>query len=115
MMHAEITVCYDGDNAGKNATYKFGKMAIEHKLPFVIVDNKTGLDPDEIIDAYGKEELKALVNKTISWIDFLFEFLLTRYNLDNYSQKKDYAMEIASEIAKLENDFERTNYYVRIA
>lgn len=114
MMHAEITVCYDGDNAGKNATYKFGKMAIEHKLPFVIVDNKTGLDPDEIIDAYSKEELKALVNKTISWIDFLFEFLLTRYNLDNYSQKKDYAMEIASEIAKLENDFERTNYYVRL-
>ncbi len=82
----DVIVCYDGDTAGKNATYKFGKAA-KGKIAFTIVDNKTGLDPDEIIDAYGKEELHKTLHKTISWIDFLFDYLLSRYDLENYSQK----------------------------
>lgn len=108
-----LIVCYDGDNAGKNATYKFGKLA-KGMFDFTIVDNKLGLDPDEIIDAYGKEELKKILQKTISWIDFLFDYLLQRYDLGNYSQKKEYAMELAEEIASLKDDFERQNYYIRL-
>ena len=73
----DIIVCYDGDTAGKNATYKFGKAA-KGKLAFTIIDNKTGLDPDEIIDAYGKEELQKTLHKTICWVDFLFDYLLTK-------------------------------------
>lgn len=109
----DVIVCYDGDTAGKNATYKFGKAA-KGKIAFTIVDNKTGLDPDEIIDAYGKEELHKTLHKTISWIDFLFDYLLSRYDLENYSQKKEYAMELAQEIAELKDDFEKNNYYIRL-
>ncbi|MEF2783769.1 MAG: DNA primase [Clostridium sp.] len=114
MLHVPIVVCYDGDAAGRNATYKFGKLAREMSLPFEIVDNKYGLDPDEIIDVYGKDELKALVNKTISWIDFLFEYLLTKYNLENYTQKKEYAQEMALEIQSLQNDYEKQSYFIRL-
>ena len=114
MLHVPIVLCYDGDQAGKNATYKFGKMASEAQLSFTIVDNRYGLDPDEIIDAYGKDEFVALTKRTISWIDFLFEFLLTRYNLDNYSQKKEFAMEMADAIAALHDDFEKDSYYIRL-
>lgn len=108
-----IVVCYDGDQAGKNATYKFGKLA-KGVLPFTIVDNRLGLDPDEIIDAYGKEELTSILHKTISWVEFLFDYLLQRYDMENYSQKKEYAMELAEEIAALQDDFERQNYYIRL-
>lgn len=109
----DVIVCYDGDAAGKNATYKFGRIA-KGKLPFTIVDNKTGLDPDEIIDAYGKEELQKTLHKTISWVDFLFDYLLGKYDLDNYTQKKAYAVELSAEIAQLKDEFERTNYYIRL-
>ncbi len=109
----DVIVCYDGDTAGKNATFKFGKAA-KGKLSFTIVDNKTGLDPDEIIDAYGKEELEKTLHKTISWVGFLFDYLLTKYDLNNYSQKKSYAMELAEEISQLKDDFEQANYYVRL-
>lgn len=109
----DVILCYDGDQAGKNATYKFGKLA-RGQLNFTIVDNKLGLDPDEIIDAYGKDELKKVLQKTVSWIDFLFEYLRGRYDLENYSQKKEYAMELAEEIKQLKNGFERSNYYIRI-
>lgn len=108
-----VIVCYDGDTAGKNATYKFGKLA-KGKLTYTIVDNRTGLDPDEIIDAYGKEELHKTLRKTISWIDFLFDYLLSRYDLENYSQKKEYALELAQEIAELKDEFEKNNYYIRL-
>lgn len=114
LLQVPIVVCYDGDTAGKNATYKFGKLAMQEHLKFEIVDNRYGLDPDEIIDAYGKEELIALASRTISWIDFLFEYLATRYNLDNYSQKKEFAMEIADAIQHLQDDFEKESYYIRL-
>lgn len=114
LLHVPIVVCYDGDKAGRNATYKFGKMAREAQLPFEIVDNKYGLDPDEVIDVYGKDELRTLLDKTVSWIDFLFAYLLGRYNLENYSQKKEFAQEMALEIQALQDDFEKQSYFIRL-
>ncbi|MEG2801067.1 MAG: DNA primase [Longicatena sp.] len=113
-LHVPIVVCYDGDAAGKNATYKFGKVAIEQQIPFEIVDNKYGLDPDEIMDIYGVDELVHMINKTISWIDFLFTYLLQKYNLENYSQKKEFAQEMALEINRLKDDYEKQSYFIRL-
>lgn len=113
-LHVPIIVCYDGDRAGQSATYAFGKLAREAQIPFEIVDNKYGLDPDEIIEEFGKEELRQISEKTISWIDFLFTFLMTKYNLENYTQKKEFAMEMAEEIYLLKDDFEKESYYIRL-
>ncbi len=113
-LHAVITICYDGDAAGQNATYKFAKQAVEAGLPIEIVNNVTGLDPDEIVDTYGKEELRSLCEKTISYVDFLFNYLQKRYNLENYTQKKAYAVEIANVIEQVPDAFERKNYYLRL-
>ena len=113
-LHAPITICYDGDAAGQTATYKFAKQAVTAGIPIEIVNNTTGLDPDEIVDTYGKQELRSLCEKTISFIDFLFAYLQKRYNLENYTQKKEYAMEIAQEIARVSDAFERKNYYLRL-
>ncbi len=52
--------------------------------------------------------------KTISWCDFLFQFLPSRYDLNNYSQKKDFAIEIAHAIELLKADFEKNKYYLRL-
>ena len=113
-MHVKIDVCYDGDDAGINATYKFGKMASENGLEFEIIDNKSGLDPDEIIEQYGIDELKSLSNKTISWIDFCFEYLQRRYNLENYSQRVEFAKEMKVEIDRLNEDFLKENYFKKL-
>ena len=110
----KIVLCYDGDKAGQNATYKFYEMAKNENLTVEIIDNKYGLDPDEIIESYGKEALKAMSNKTISWIDFLFTHLKQKYDLNNYSEKKAYAMAIGKEISTLQDTFEKASYYVRL-
>lgn len=114
LLQVPVVVCYDGDKAGQNATYKFGKLARMEHIPFTIVDNRYGLDPDEVIDVHGKDELRSLLEKTISWIDFLFAYLLGKYNLENYTQKKEFAQEMAEEIQALEDDFEKQSYYIRL-
>lgn len=110
-LNTPIYVCFDGDSAGKNATYKFGLLATKNKLKFEIVDWNSEKDPDEYLTKEGKEKFLSTIEKTIPWIHFLFEYLKTKYNLDNYSDKKQYAMEIAEEIEKLSDIVEQNAYY----
>lgn len=110
-LNTTIYVCYDGDDAGKNATYKFGKLAIELNLSFEIVDWPSKEDPDEYLNIHGKEMFSTVVNTTISWVHFLFEYLKRVYNLNNYSDRKKYAAEIAEAIQKVNDKIERDAYY----
>ena len=73
-----------------------------------------GLDPDEIIDGYGRDELIHMAEKTISWIDFLFRYLQQKYNLENYSQRKEFAVELGREINACTERFERKNYLAKL-
>lgn len=113
-LHVRIDVCYDGDEAGIHAIYKFGMLASEYNLEFDVINNKTGLDPDEIIERYGLDELVHLSSKTISWIEFLFEYLQKKYNLENYSQRVEFAKLMQSQIEKIHEVFEKEQAYVRL-
>lgn len=105
-----VVFCYDGDEAGQNATYKACKIAMSAGLKVNIVKNTTGLDPDEIISKYNVEELKLMSSNRLTWIQFVFEFLKRRYNLSNYAEKKEFAKHIQIEIDLLDDDFDRQNF-----
>lgn len=109
-LHATLVIFYDGDKAGLDATYKFGLMAQERNIPFEIVNNKHGLDPDEIIMKYSIQELQETCKQTKSWIQFLFEYLPSKYNLNNYSEKKAFAKIMNDHIMTLEDTFEKESY-----
>ena len=113
-LNVPLVVCYDGDRAGKAATYKFGKMAVDFGLNFSIVKNTTGKDPDEIFNEMGKDELYLSVHKTISFIEFLLEYLPNQYDLENYEDKKKFTFEMQSFIERMCTDFEKSDYYSRI-
>ena len=109
-----ILLCYDGDKAGLDATYKFYMAAKKEGLTVEIIENKYNLDPDEIIETYGKDALVSMAKHTTSWIAFLLVYLQKKYDLNNYNEKKEYAQVIAKEIAQLKDDFEKKNYYLRL-
>lgn len=113
-LNVPLVVCYDGDRAGKAATYKFGKLAVDYGLVFSIVKNTTGKDPDEIFNELGKDELYLSVHKTVSFVEFLFEYLPNQYDLDNYEDKKKFTSEMQSFIERTCTDFEKADYYSRI-
>lgn len=113
-LNVPLVVCYDGDRAGKAATYKFGKLAVDYGLNFSIVKNTTGKDPDEIFNELGKDELYLSVHKTVSFVEFLFDYLPNQYDLDNYEDKKKFTTEMQSFIERTCTDFEKADYYSRI-
>lgn len=113
-LNVPLVVCYDGDRAGKAATYKFGKLAVDYGLNFSIVKNTTGKDPDEIFNELGKDELYLSVHKTVSFVEFLFDYLPNQYGLDNYEDKKKFTSEMQSFIERTCTDFEKADYYSRI-
>ncbi len=113
-LNVPLVVCYDGDKAGKAATYKFGKLAVDYGLNFSIVKNTTGKDPDEIFNELGKDELYLSVHKTVSFVEFLFDYLPNQYDLDNYEDKKKFTSEMQSFIERTCTDFEKAHYYSRI-
>lgn len=109
-LQVPVIIYYDNDRAGKDATYKFGKMAMQAHIPFTIVKNDLAKDPDDIFIEYGKDELIASVDKTISFVEFLFEYLAVKYNLDNYEDKKNYAQELSQVIEQTCQEFEKVSY-----
>lgn len=113
-LNVPLVVCYDGDKAGKAATYKFGKLAVDYGLNFSIVKNTTGKDPDEIFNELGKDELYLSVHKTVSFVEFLLDYLPNQYDLENYEDKKKFTSEMQSFIERTCTDFEKADYYSRI-
>ncbi|MBP3398842.1 MAG: DNA primase, partial [Erysipelotrichaceae bacterium] len=105
-----ICFCYDGDKAGQNATAKAAKLASSMGANVEIIDNQTRLDPDEIIEKYGKEALIKMTKKTMTLMEFMFEWLKKQYNLDNYSEKKQFALRVKEEIEQCQDDFDRQNF-----
>ena len=113
-LRVPVIVCYDGDRAGQEATYKFSKLALEHNLDIQIVKAFSNQDPDEIFMASGQQGLLDLIRKTQSLAEFYLDFLSKHYDLDNYEDKKRFASEMQNCIQKTCNEFERNTYYTKI-
>ncbi len=106
-LSSNICICYDGDKAGQNATYKLGKLASLNNIVIKVLDNKTNLDPDDIIKEYSKDELLLLSKRWLTWLEFLYKYLSTNLDLRNYSQKEKFAREMLEEINKCNNPYEQ--------
>ncbi|MBR6233659.1 MAG: DNA primase [Erysipelotrichaceae bacterium] len=106
----KIVLSYDGDRAGQNANMKIGDMLLSEGLDVYCIDNRTELDPDEIINQYGKNALRDLEVKQISYIDFAMNFYKKIYNLENYDDRKKMTMSMTSLIEKLKDEYDRENY-----
>jgi len=102
-----IVLCYDSDSAGQTATLKLARLLIAHKLNVSIIQNNTGLDLDEIIEQKSKETLIKLMSQRSSYLDFFFNYSLSRLDLENYNQKKEFAKIVLSELDKLKDKFDR--------
>ncbi|MBR2825480.1 MAG: DNA primase [Solobacterium sp.] len=109
-MALKLVFCYDGDQAGQNATYKASKLARSLGCDVSIIKNQTGLDPDEIFHKEGEEGIKRLLKDEKTYIEFVMEFLKNQTNFDNYEEKKEYAKKVQAEINSLDDEMDRQYY-----
>lgn len=62
-MCGNITLMFDGDFAGIEATLKIGQNLIEHHFDVFVVQMPSKMDPDEYIEKYGPEQFKNFANR----------------------------------------------------
>ena len=105
-----VVLSYDGDKPGQAANMKIGELLLDEGLNVSVIDNDTELDPDEIVQKYGKNALKDLESKQLSYIDYAIKYYKKRYNLENYNDRKQLTINISRLIDKLTDDYDKENY-----
>lgn len=100
-----VVICYDGDRAGKEATYKAIKLLEEAKLNVSIAVMPDGLDPDEFISKHPNFN-EFLDNNLKDQYEFVYQMIV---------QSKD--ITIPAEIEKAKNQlfdfFSKTSGTIR--
>ncbi|MBU1019626.1 MAG: DNA primase [Firmicutes bacterium] len=76
-----VTICYDGDPAGFEATARAIKLFEQERMKIKIVLLPEKLDPDDYIKKYSPDALKSFIND--KWVDHLeFTYIKSNMNID---------------------------------
>ena len=94
-----IVLCFDGDEAGKNATIKAIPLLEEENVNIKIIRLEEK-DPDEFIIKRGKEAFIEKVNNPLNVIDFKMQILKENKNLNNTKDVSQYLDELIKELIK---------------
>lgn len=113
-LQVPVHVFYDSDAAGRKAAYQFGQRAMEAGIPFAMVAARGLKDPDEIFLEKGAEALQQAADHTISYPEFLLDYLEETSNLENYEDRLRYGEEISQAAWKLLKDFEQPALFAKL-
>ena len=102
-----IYLCYDGDDAGKNATLTSGDVFTKMQCDVFVIPLSDKLDPDDYIIKYGEEKFKDLINNAIPFSEYKIKILKNNYNLTNVDDKLKYVNDAIIEISKSKDEIKR--------
>lgn len=105
-----VYCAYDGDEAGQLAAYKAGVALKAAGFEVFVVNQWDGLDPDEYRHKFGNDALIKVCKQAINWIEFLLDYYLKQYDLNNYDDKKHYAVAIMKHIDQITDSFDKENF-----
>ncbi|WP_089738636.1 DNA primase [Gracilibacillus ureilyticus] len=106
-----VIICFDGDTAGQNATYKTLKLLKKAGCYVKVAMLPNGYDPDQYIQEFGAEAFhQSILDTPASEMTFLISHLKKDYNLNSEGDRLQYVENIISEIALLESSIQRDHY-----
>lgn len=108
-----LDVCYDGDDAGQNATKRAIDMLQSQtkRLTLGIVSMPAGVDPDEYLEQYGADKFKGwLTDARQTPIAFGMKYLRRGLNLDNEADQISYLNAVLGLIAQVPSELEQDVY-----
>ena len=111
-----LIVCYDGDSAGLNATYKAVQLIQEARgLNVKIISLPEKLDPDEYIRKKGAEAFKDFYEQQqIEWPMFLMRYLGTIQDLNQADEIANYVDTLLDEISRIDRPIEQEVYLTEL-
>ncbi|MGN8645508.1 DNA primase [Gracilibacillus sp. HCP3S3_G5_1] len=111
-----VLLCYDGDDAGQNATYKAIQLFKKVGCNIKVAPLPYKYDPDQYIQEFGREKFREqVINAADSEIVFLMKYLKRNFNLKLEGDRLQYVEKVIGEIAQLESSIERDHYIRELA
>ncbi|EGO6136742.1 DNA primase [Enterococcus faecalis] len=113
----EVVICYDGDNAGVQATNRAIQLLQENShFDLSIVSIPEKLDPDEYVRKYGAEAFLNLANHGRETVfSFKMNYHRLTRNMNNEKEQLDYVNELLRELTNVQSPLERDRYLNQIA
>lgn len=113
----EVVICYDGDNAGVQATNRAIQLLQENShFDLSIVSIPEKLDPDEYVRKYGAEAFQNLANHDRETVfSFKMNYHRLTRNMNNEKEQLDYVNELLRELTNVQSPLERDRYLNQIA
>lgn len=106
-----VIICYDGDKAGLEATYKAANLLQKVGCSIKVAHLENDMDPDSYIRSYGPDAFKTKVIKASdTYMNFYMRFLKKDFNLNLEGDRIKYIEHILQELAMIESSIEREYY-----
>ena len=102
-----VYVCFDGDNAGKDATLRSLDIFASEEFEIRVVPLPDGKDPDDVIREGGKDAYQKLLDNALPLIDFKLKIVENGKDLSNVSDKRKYISEALEVIRSVNNEYLR--------
>lgn len=113
----ELILCYDGDNAGIEATNRGIELLQEHShLNLTIVSVPERLDPDEYVRKYGSEAFYELAyhgRETV--FSFKMNYRKQHRNLANEKEQLEYVQELLQDLLQVDSLLEQDRYLTQLS
>jgi DNA primase len=107
-----ITLIYDADLAGSNATLRGVDLALEQGFDVEIAELPKGEDPDSFIRSRGRQEFLNLLSRSVSFIDFKMARYRDEGLLSTPEGQTRTVRSIIESIARIPDELKR-NFYIK--
>ncbi len=104
-LNCEIRLMLDGDNAGQHGMITMCELLDKENIAYRFVDyHGEVLDPDEIFNQKGKDELVKLANNLVQKSKFVLDYYQKECDITTVEGKKDYVVKVAKHFVNNEID-----------
>lgn len=111
-----ITLCYDGDQAGLDAAKRAGALLQQMNLAVEVAILPDGLDPDDYIKTRGKENFaENIIEHPQAYLAFIMHYARKNKNFQHENDVLQYVREVLEELAKRHSPMERDLYIRQLA
>lgn len=87
-----VYVCFDGDAAGENATWRSLDMLAATNVEVKVMSLPDGMDPDDVVKARGAEGFRELMHAALPLTEFKIRKLAASENLETFAGRERFAV-----------------------
>lgn len=110
-----VYLAYDSDGAGTKAALRALEIMQEFEMPARVISLKPYKDPDELIQAEGKEGFEKRIETAVSGTMFEIQILSNYYNQEDPQERTQFQKEAAKRLSLIMDPLERGNYIESVA